>query len=119
MKNLDDLKTSLQQINELKSLLGLSVSEMPSQHFFQIGKNYLIQTVTHYYLGELKSVGNQELVLGNASWVSDTGRYSDFVKGSISDSNVEIEPILQDTIIGRGALVSAVIWNSSLPKEVK
>lgn len=81
-----------------------------------IGEKYLIRTVTYYYIGILKSVHEHELVLSSASWIADTGRYFDALKkGTLN----EVEPIIGNAIIGRGALIDAVIWGHKTPEEQK
>jgi hypothetical protein len=65
----------------------------------------------------LVAVTNQELVLEDASWIADDGRFSDAMnKGTLS----EIEPFHPgEVIIGRGSIVDASIWNFELPKNQK
>lgn len=83
---------------------------------WEIGKNYLIRTVTTYQLGTLINITEKELVLANASWIADTGRFSEALKtGSLKEIEIFIMPI----IISRGAVVDATEWIHSLPKETK
>lgn len=85
---------------------------------WKVGKNYFIRTVTLHFTGKLVKVTPQELVLVDAAWIADTGRFSNFVKGDLRIS-VEIEPFpdKQRVIIGRGALIDAIEWNHPLPRE--
>lgn len=109
--NLDDL--TLGQLKQVQSMCGVSKSEHP----YQIGKNYFIQTVTHYYLGRLLEVLKDELVLEEASWVADTGRFSDFMRDGKFN---EVEPYPSGKlIVGRGSLVQAFEWSHKLPKDQK
>jgi hypothetical protein len=73
---------------------------------WELGEEYFIQTVTHYYLGQLVAVHETELVLTSASWVAATGRFNQFIKGSRPTEN---EPYNKNDIVilGRGALISA------------
>ena len=77
------------------------------KHPYQIGKTYLVQTVTHYYTGRLENVYKQELVLARAAWVANTGRFADSVKNA-SFVDVEFYPPRAFVIVGRGSIVSAV-----------
>jgi hypothetical protein len=43
---------------------------------WEVGKNYLIRTVTMINTGRLVAVGDHELVLENAAWIADTGQFS-------------------------------------------
>ena len=83
---------------------------------FKVGENYLIRTVTMILVGKLEAVYNTELVLSSASWIADTGRFYDALKdGKLN----EVEPFLNDVIVGRGSLIDATIWTKELPKEQK
>jgi hypothetical protein len=75
---------------------------------WQIGKLYFIRTVTMYIVGKLIAFDNHELVLRDAAWVADTGRFSETLRtGSLR----EVEPYPDgDVIIGRGAIVDATQW---------
>ena len=76
---------------------------------YEIGKNYFIKTVTHYFTGTLLYVGTHELLLENVSWIADTGRFSNALKEGRFD---EVEPYPEGhVIIGRGSIVDASIWN--------
>jgi hypothetical protein len=84
--------------------------------FWGIGKKYLIRCVTHYHVGELVSIDDKELVLANASWIADTGRFHAALKeGSLG----EVEPFVGPVCINRLAIVDATPWDHDLPKEQK
>lgn len=85
---------------------------------FEIGKPYLIRTVTHIDLGVVKEVGETELVLSDCSWIADTGRYHNAIKDGVEILD-EVEPYLDDVIIGRGAIIDATIWRHDLPRGQK
>ena len=75
-----------------------------------IGKHYLIRTVTMTQVGRLKFVGPQELVLSDAAWIADTGRFHDCLKDPSSIN--EAEPFVNDAIVGRGSICDATEWHS-------
>ena len=108
--NIDEL--TLKQIKEIQNM-GASV---PKSHPFKVGENYFIRTVTMIICGRLESVGDSELVMSSASWIADTGRFHDALKtGKLN----EVEPFINDVIIGRGSLIDATIWTHSLPLSQK
>lgn len=73
---------------------------------WEIGANYLIRTVTMYDVGRLVGVTDQELVLEDASWVADTGRFGEALKTLKFN---ELEPFPSGrVIIGRGGIIDAV-----------
>lgn len=81
-----------------------------------IGNNYLIRTVTMIQLGTLKAVTDKELLLSDACWVADTGRFHEALE---SGSLNEIEMFQRDVIVGRGSIIDATEWLSNLPKSSK
>ena len=110
----DDLTVG--QVKELVQLAGLRAEET-SSHPYQVGKNYFIRTVTHYYTGRLVRVTAQELVLTDAAWIADTGRFTQaLAQGELA----EVEPFpVGDVILGRGAVIDATLWGSDLPRKTK
>jgi hypothetical protein len=75
-------------------------------HPYQVGKIYLIRTVTMIQTGRLVRVTPQELVLEDAAWIADTGRFADALAKCEFD---EVEPFPDgQVIVGRGAIVDAV-----------
>lgn len=88
-----------------------SNSECP----FEIGEAYLIRTVTYHVLGRVKSINGNFLVLDEASWVADSGRFSVAIeKGELS----EIEYIGK-SIVSMAAIVDAYPWGNKVPKVTK
>lgn len=83
---------------------------------WQVGKNYVIRTVTMIQTGRLIEVTNDELVLEDAAWIADTGRWMNFLKdGKIS----EVEPFQDPIIVGRHSIIDATEWRHKLPREQK
>ena len=109
---LDDL--TLGQIKEIQKFAGANESSGSSS--IVIGENYFIRTVTHYYTGKVKSVTSAEIVLSDAAWIACTGRFYDCLKSG--DLN-EVEPFVDDVIVGRAALIDATLWRHDLPKDQK
>ena len=82
-----------------------------------LGKSYLIRTVTMIDVGRLVGISEHELVLEDASWVADTGRFSDALKSLKFN---EVEPFPDGVvIIGRGSIVDAVPISGTLPRSQK
>lgn len=107
-------KMTVGEIKEIKSMFGGCTAQ--DSNPYRVGEKYLIRTVTHYYIGVLKAVYQQELLLSSASWIADTGRYYDALKkGTLN----EVEPIIGDAIIGRGSIIDAVQWAYDVPKDQK
>lgn len=99
---LDELTVG--QVRQIQSLLG-NVPAAEAKHPFKIGANYFIRTVTMNHTGRLVEVTPTELVLEDAAWIANTGRFTQALKSSSFD---EVEPFPAGrVIIGRGALVDA------------
>lgn len=82
---------------------------------FEIGKAYLIRTVTYHQLGVLKEIVGDFLIFKDASWVADSGRFSDCIsKGSFNEVEY-VGPMM----INRTAIVDAFPWENKVPKETK
>tara|TARA_R100001480_G_scaffold18283_2_gene27758 strand:+ start:31454 stop:31813 length:360 start_codon:yes stop_codon:yes gene_type:complete len=118
--NIDINELTLGQVKELNNMMNKNSNVKESNQPFKIGKAYLFRLVTHIDIGVVKDVGEKEIVLTNASWIADTGRYNEcFKKGVDGLNEVEPYPLDQEVIIGRGALVDSTIWNHKLPTEAK
>jgi len=93
---------------ELANLFG--ATRQSNEHPFEIEKPYMLRTVTHIDVGRIKAVYSTEIVITDAAWVADTGRFGEQWDKSGEDafSEVEVFPRDADVIVGRGALVDAV-----------
>ena len=72
--------------------------------FMEIGKSYFIRTVTNYFTGRLIWVGDKEIVIEDAAWIADTGRFHQFMEGKPAS---EVEPFQKcsHVIVGRGSII--------------
>ena len=103
---------TLKQIKEVQSLITRSTTRHP----YELGANYLIRTVTMIDTGRLVAVTDQELVLEDAAWISDTGR---FMQSLLSADFSEVEPFPSgQVILSRGAIID-VVKIPSLPRVQK
>lgn len=105
---------TIKEIKHIQSLL-----KGPSDsHPYKVGKNYFIRTVTHHLCGKLIKVTSKELVLLDASWIADDGRFHEAIRdGKLNE--VEPFPDGVEVIVGRGSLIDACEWPHNLPREVK
>lgn len=110
--------TSLENltIKEIKEIQSLFNQTPTSSTAYEIGKSYLIRTVTFFYTGKLEAIHVNELVLSNAAWVAHTGRFNEALKTGTLQS---VEPIPGKLIISRMAIVDATEWAHKLPELVK
>ena len=81
-----------------------------------IGKAVFVRCVTHYYTGRLVAETSSELVLDDAAWIADTGRFSQALgTGTLN----EVEPYPGRCYVSRGAVVDVSEWRHPLPRDVK
>jgi len=103
-------------IGEAKQLASMFGTKKTDNSAWNIGANYLIRTVTMIDTGRLVAVTEQELVLEEAAWIADTGRFADAVSKAEFG---EVEPFPSGRIIlGRGAVIDAVEIKT-LPRSQK
>lgn len=85
-------------------------------HSFEIGKAYLIQTVTMYFTGRVVEVTDSDVVLEDAAWIADTGRFAACLNtGELN----EVEPYPARVAICRDAMVDFTEWKHPLPRSQK
>ena len=100
---IDDL--SIGEARQLARMFGKCEAVSDNSHW-EIGKTYFIRTVTMIDTGVLVAVTPQELVLEDAAWIADTGRFADALRKCEFN---EVEPFPDGrVIIGRGAIIDAV-----------
>lgn len=57
---------------------------------FEIGGEYFIRTVTYHLTGRVIDIVGKFLVLEDAAWIADSGRFNEFFKNP--SSSLEVEP---------------------------
>ena len=86
-----------------------------TQSAYQVGVQLLIRTATVYLTGRVMAVFPNELVLDDACWIPDTGRFSNALKSC--DFN-EVEPFHRPVIVNRGGIIDAT-YIDTLPTTQK
>lgn len=101
-----------------------------------IGKNVLIRTVTHYWVGKVKDVDDSFMLIEQASWVPNTGRWNEALRtGELAEvepsplphdleqlagaMKEEDGPTTDEATVSLGAIVDVVLWAHALPTEPK
>ena len=73
---------------------------------FEIGSVYLIRTVTMIDVGRVVAASKQYIILEDAAWVADTGRFADALKSCKFN---ETEPFPDgQVILSAGSIIDAV-----------
>ena len=80
-----------------------------------VGKKWFFRTVTYHLVGMVTKVMGSFLILENASWVADSGRFMDCLKkGSLN----EVEPC-GTAFVNLTTVTDFFPWNHALPKDQK
>ena len=112
-----DINATELVLNGVKYIRSDSIPNIPKDITpFSLGKTYLIRTVTMAWTGRLIHIGDRELVIEDAAWIADTGRFNECIgAGEIN----ECEPVEGPVVIGRAAIIDACVWKHTLPRGVK
>ena len=87
-----------------------------AMNFWKIGKNYFIRGITMHYIGCLQAYSDDEILLSDACWVADSGRFN----AALTTGHVEeAEPYVDSVLLNRKAFVDATPWQHPLIKNVK
>lgn len=109
--NINDL--TIGQIKEISRMCGVQ-NQKPLP--FEVGKSYLIRTVTHIDVGRVVNICGDFVELEDASWIADTGRYHDCLKKGVFN---EVEPYPDGTAVNCSTIIDRAPWPHNLPKEQK
>ena len=109
------MTTKIEILRELLALVRDDEAQASDGGPWKIGTAYFIRTVTYFVTGRLQAVYANELVLTEAAWIADTGRFHDALKDE-KFSEVEPFPADRSVIIGRNTVIDAVEINK-LPLE--
>ena len=86
-----------------------------TNHPFLIGGAYFIRTVTYHLVGRVTHVLKDFLVLGDAAWVADSGRFTQAIRdGKLN----EVEPV-GVAFVALAAITDAFPWKHPLPVDQK
>lgn len=112
-QDIEKVKKALELIGEPASTSAPATAA--TTEFFEIGKCYFIRTVTLYQVGRVVAISGQFVKLEDASWIADTGRFSDALKnGDFS----EVEPV-GESYVNLSSIIDAFPWDHKLPQDKK
>ena len=107
------------KIDEIEYVRADSVPAAPPQkpeRPLTVGNAVLLRTVTHYYTGRVALLDERTVVLTDAAWIADTGRWN---RALTTGTFGEVEPFCDPVEIERGAIVDSTLWRHTLPRAVK
>lgn len=103
-------------LRDLREMFGDRGSE--SGYTKLVGGNVFIRCVTHYFTGRLVRAYPDALVLTDAAWIADCGRYAGFLATGAAQE-VEPYPAGLEVMVGTGSIVDISSWPHALPREQK
>lgn len=112
---MDIFELTLGQIRDLKNLFGDEKAKAES--YLKTGTNVFIRTVTHAHTGNVVAITDSEIVLKDAAWIADTGRFMNALKTCNFDE-VEPFPSESNVIINRSAVID-ICEIEKLPTDQK
>lgn len=120
IKRIEKLEEQLQQLKkeveqESKGIVELGIVELTGMPF-KIGKAYFIRTVTYHLTGRIKGVVGQFLVLEDAAWIADSGRFMTAIDNGTLN---EVEPVKCEVYVNVNSISDAFEWNHALPRTQK
>jgi hypothetical protein len=80
-----------------------------------VGQSFFFRTVTFYLVGKVVRRIGQWLVLDDASWVADSGRFMQAIKEGILN---EVEPVGR-AYVNMESITDFFPWNHALPENQK
>lgn len=110
-KELKELEALEDKVKSKKEVVKYEKVKVP----FEVGKAYFIRTVTYFATGKVKAIVGQFIVLDDAAWIADTGRFSDAIMKGIL---LEVEPV-ETMFINLNAISDAFPWTHKLPRDLK
>ena len=105
----------MNKLDLITAILGVDGKEKSlSNEFMEIGKVYAFRTVTMIYTGRIKDISANEVLIDEAAWIPDSGRWAAFVdKGEHN----EAEPYTRPVILSRGAFLDVTEIPSVIRKQ--
>lgn len=86
----------------------MDTNELP----FGLGKAYFIRTVTYHLTGRVVRICGQFLVLSEAAWIADSGRFQQAINDGVLS---EVEPVSVLVFVNVDSITDAFEWKHALP----
>jgi len=109
------IEVSEETYGKIKEQLGEDEKIDIANYDDMIGKSFFFRTVTYHFIGKVTKRIGDFLQLEQASWIADSGRFTQAIKDGTLN---EVEPIGQAFINLRGC-TDFIPWKHKLPKDQK
>jgi hypothetical protein len=108
------IKISEETYEKLKDQLGEDKVDVATYDDL-IGKKWFFRTITYHLVGRVVKRVGTFLLLEDASWVADSGRFMNCVKDGTLD---EVEPV-GEIFVNLESVGDFFLWKHALPKDQK
>lgn len=109
--NIDNM--TIKEVKEITAML--SPTKTPALPF-EVGEKYFIRTVTYHLTGQVKAIVGNFLVLTDAAWIADSGRFMAAIESGTLD---EVEPVTCEVFVNTDSICDAFAWRHDLPRVQK
>jgi len=110
------VEVSQETYEKLKAQFGAEVETLDLDSLDSlIGQKWFFRTVTYHMLGLVEKRLGKFLVLVDASWIADSGRFMQAIKNGTLD---EVEPV-GACLLNLDTVTDAFPWKHPLPKNQK
>jgi len=92
------------------------LDDIGSSLMLKVGEKYFVKTATEYYVGVLKAVDYDFMLLGESAFIPDTGRFNDFMRDGRAEG-MEVEPYPDEVMVNLSSVVSVAPWPHDLLRE--
>jgi hypothetical protein len=82
----------------------------------EIGQGGFFRTVTYHYVGRVKAVTPDAVILDQCSWVADSRRFGEAIVNGLT-SEAEVEFIGDGIAVFQGGLIDAIPYKHELPTK--
>lgn len=110
---------SIQQLIEAevqKRLKDAQPAITEGESLYKVGAKVFIRTAVWHYTGRITFLSDKEIVLSDAAWIADSGRFATALKtGELK----EVEPYPGLCSVNRDTVIDMSIWEHELPREQK
>jgi hypothetical protein len=104
---------TVEQLLKIYSTLSGQVSQSIP---FTVGAKYFIRTGTYHFTGRLKAIAGKFLVLSDAAWIADSGRFANALKtGEMNE--IEPYPDRHDLFVNIDHISDATEVDFELPRK--
>lgn len=112
----DKMNEQEKQIEDLDRLSIVEEIKKMNDELFTIGESVFIRTVTYHITGRIIAVKQNFLILEDAAWIADDGRFMDCINDGILQ---EVEPVDVLVRVNIESFIDVYEWKHPLPRSRK